>query len=125
VLMVEFMQQGATMSEVYCEALKNKKHNKRHRMLTSSVVLLHDNTRLHTAACTRALLEHFNWELFDHPLYSPDFTQSNYHLLPTRGTGINIPLSQTFRSYLLTGVVLAVIQYNRPAWHTFSSSPCL
>jgi transposase len=41
--------------------------NKRRRMLTSGVVLLHDNARLHkrTAACTRALLEYFNWELFD------------------------------------------------------------
>jgi hypothetical protein len=26
------------------------------------------------------LLEHFNWELFDHPPYSPDLTPSNYHL---------------------------------------------
>jgi hypothetical protein len=37
-------------------------------MLTSGVVLLHDNERQHTAAGTRALLEHFNWELFDHLL---------------------------------------------------------
>jgi hypothetical protein len=28
---------------------------------------------VHIAAHTRALLEHFNWELFDHP-YSPDLT---------------------------------------------------
>jgi hypothetical protein len=31
------------------------------------VVLLHDNARKHTAARTRTLLEHFNWELFDDP----------------------------------------------------------
>jgi transposase len=41
-------------------------------MLTYGVVLLHDNAHLHTAAHTWALLEHFNWELFDHPSYSPD-----------------------------------------------------
>jgi hypothetical protein len=29
-------------------------------------MLLHDNVRQHTAAHTRALLDHFNWELFDH-----------------------------------------------------------
>jgi hypothetical protein len=40
-------------------------------MLTSGVVFFHDNTHPHTAACTRPLLEHFNWELFDHPPYSP------------------------------------------------------
>jgi hypothetical protein len=31
-------------------------------------------------ARTQALLEHFNWELFDHPLYSPDLAPSDYHL---------------------------------------------
>jgi hypothetical protein len=49
-------------------------------MLTSGVVLLHDNARSHTTACAQALLEHFNWELFDHPPYSPDLTSNDYHL---------------------------------------------
>jgi transposase len=84
VLMVEFMQQGTTLtSEVYCETLK-KLHrairNKRCGMLTSGVVLLHQNAGPHTVACTRALLEHFNWELFDLPPYGPDFAPSDYHL---------------------------------------------
>jgi transposase len=43
-------------------------------------VLLHDNARPHKAAHTRALLQHFNWKLFDHPAYSPDLAPSNYHL---------------------------------------------
>jgi transposase len=29
---------------------------------------------------TRAVLEHFNWELFDHPPYRPDLAPSEYHL---------------------------------------------
>jgi histone-lysine N-methyltransferase SETMAR len=49
-------------------------------MLTYGVAALHDNSHPHTAACTQALLEHFNWELFDHPTYSPDLALSNYHL---------------------------------------------
>jgi transposase len=49
-------------------------------MLTSGVVLFHDIARRHTAACIRALLEYFNWELFDHPSYSPDLAPSDYHL---------------------------------------------
>jgi hypothetical protein len=52
--------------------------NKRRGMLTSGVVLLHDNP--HTAARMRGLPKHFNWELFDHSPYSPDLTLSNYHL---------------------------------------------
>jgi hypothetical protein len=49
-------------------------------MLTSGVVLLHDNACLHTAARTQALLEQFSWELFDHPPYSPDFALRDYCL---------------------------------------------
>jgi transposase len=48
-------------------------------MLTSGVVLLHDNARQHTTTCTWALLQHFNWELFDHAPYSPDLAPSDYH----------------------------------------------
>jgi histone-lysine N-methyltransferase SETMAR len=44
------------------------------------VVLFHDNERQHTAAHTRALLEHFNWELSDHLPHSPDLALSDYHL---------------------------------------------
>jgi hypothetical protein len=49
-------------------------------MLISGVLLLHDNAHPHTAACTRALLEHFNWELFDQPPYCPGLVPSDYHL---------------------------------------------
>jgi hypothetical protein len=34
------------------------------------VVFLHDNAHPHTDIHTQALLEYFNWELFDHPSYS-------------------------------------------------------
>jgi transposase len=49
-------------------------------MLTKGVVLLHDNARPHTAARTNALIKRFNWEIFDHPPYSPDLAPSDYHL---------------------------------------------
>jgi hypothetical protein len=49
-------------------------------MLTSGVVLLHDNSRPHTAVRMRVLLENFSWELFDHPPYSSDDTPSDCHL---------------------------------------------
>jgi hypothetical protein len=39
-------------------------------MLTSGVVLLHQNVRPHIAACIRALLEHLN----------PDLPPSDYHI---------------------------------------------
>jgi histone-lysine N-methyltransferase SETMAR len=49
-------------------------------MLTYGAVLLHDNARSHSAARTLVLLKHFNWELFDHPSYSPDLAPSDYQL---------------------------------------------
>jgi transposase len=49
-------------------------------MLTSGVVFLHKNARLHTAARTRALLEYFSWEFFDRHPYSPDLAPSSSHL---------------------------------------------
>jgi transposase len=49
-------------------------------MLTKGVVLLHDNARPHTAPRTNALIKLFNWEIFDHPPYSPDLAPSDYHL---------------------------------------------
>jgi hypothetical protein len=54
--------------------------NTRCRMLTSSVVLFHNNLRLHIAAHIRALLEYFNWELLDHHPHNPDLAPSNHHL---------------------------------------------
>jgi hypothetical protein len=86
VLLVEFMQQGTTVtSEVYCETLKKMRgaiQNKRRGILTSGalVVLLHVNAHPRAAARTRPLLEHYNWELLDYPLYSPDLAPSDYHL---------------------------------------------
>ena len=49
-------------------------------MLTKGVVILHDNARPHTAARTNDLIKLFNWEIFDHPPYSPDLAPSDYHL---------------------------------------------
>jgi hypothetical protein len=49
-------------------------------MLTDGVVLLQDNARPHTAARTNALIKLFNWEIFDHPSYSPYLVPSDYYL---------------------------------------------
>jgi hypothetical protein len=81
------------MSEVYCETLKKLRRaiqNKRHGMPTFCIVIFHDNVNPHTAARTQALLEHFSWELFDHPPYSPDHTLSDYHLFTYLKNGLGL-----------------------------------
>jgi histone-lysine N-methyltransferase SETMAR len=85
VLMLEFMQTW-DHNNVRSVLLNTKKlHKAGHSeqkcgMLRSGVMLLHDNAHLDKAARTRALLQHFNWELFHQPPYSPDLAPSNYHL---------------------------------------------
>jgi hypothetical protein len=49
-------------------------------MLVFCAVFLHDNTRPHTVSHTCALLECFNWELFDRLPYRPDLAPSDYHM---------------------------------------------
>jgi hypothetical protein len=76
VLIVEFMQQGTTMSEAYCRTLEElctAGHSEQKAWNADIQCMLLRNERLHAAACTRVLLEHFNWELFDLAL-------SDYHL---------------------------------------------
>jgi hypothetical protein len=70
------MQQGTTVtSEVYCMVIQNERHG----IPNSSVVPFHENVCPLAAAHTRALPEHFSWELFDHS-YSPDIALSDFHL---------------------------------------------
>jgi histone-lysine N-methyltransferase SETMAR len=86
VLLVEFMPQGTTINaESYCATLRRLRYaiqNRRRGILSSSVMLLHDNAHLHTAARTQAMLQEFGWEIFEHPAYSPDLAPSDFHLFP-------------------------------------------
>ncbi|GBN38902.1 hypothetical protein AVEN_116563-1 [Araneus ventricosus] len=51
-------------------------------ILTSGVVLLHDNIRPHSAVVTQQLLKQFKWDVSDHPAYSPDLAASDFHRFP-------------------------------------------
>jgi histone-lysine N-methyltransferase SETMAR len=62
------------------QKLRRAIQNKRHRMLSAGIVFLHDNARPHTARRTASLLQEFSWDVFNHPLYSPDLAPSDFHL---------------------------------------------
>lgn len=84
VLLVDFMPQGTTInSAAYCATLRKLRRaiqNKRRGLLSSGVLLLHDNARPHSADQTQELIRSFGWEQMDHPPYSPDLAPSDYHL---------------------------------------------
>ena len=75
VLLVEFLPQGTTINcAVYCEMLEKLRRaiqNKRRRMLNATILLLHDNAWLHSAAQTQDLITSFKWEQMDHPPVQP------------------------------------------------------
>jgi hypothetical protein len=59
VIRVEFVQQGTTISQVYCETLKKLRTAIQNEsgMLTATVVLLHNNERsISTGSCLTTLL---------------------------------------------------------------------
>ena len=82
VLLVDFLPQGSTINTgVCCNTLKNFHRvvqNKRRVMFSWGVVMIHDNTRPHTA--TQNLIVTFCWEQFDLPPYSPDLAPNDFHL---------------------------------------------
>jgi histone-lysine N-methyltransferase SETMAR len=86
VLLVEFMPQGTTINaESYCATLRRLQYAIQNRwwsLLSSGLMLLQDNARSHDAARTQAMLQKFDWEVFEHPAYSPDLDPSDFHLFP-------------------------------------------
>ena len=56
---------------------------KRRGMLSSGIVLLHDNAQPHTAAATKRLLKHFQWEVVWSPtIICPVLAPCDFHLFP-------------------------------------------
>ncbi|GFV77266.1 histone-lysine N-methyltransferase SETMAR [Trichonephila clavipes] len=47
-------------------------------MASNGVILLHDNTRLHTANAVKTILQQFQWEMPEHPPYSSDLSPSDF-----------------------------------------------
>ena len=72
----------ATHVQLNLKKLKRAVQRKRPQMSDKRVLLLHDNTRPHTAHATVNLLERWGWEILQDPPYSPDLAPSDFHLFP-------------------------------------------
>ena len=74
---------NARYSEMLTGRLKPAVRRKRRRLLSKSVVLLHDNARPHSAAHSAETQRKLKFEVMAHPPYSPDLGPSDYHVWRT------------------------------------------
>ena len=84
-ILENYMEKGVTVTSVnYCDMLRNELRptilSKRRGMLTQGVLLLHDNSRPHTAHLTIKTIRQLNWEVLEPLSYSPDLAPSDFHL---------------------------------------------
>ena len=49
-------------------------------LVAQDPIILNDNARNHTAAGVTDLLLHWQWEILEHPPYSPDMSPCDYDL---------------------------------------------
>jgi histone-lysine N-methyltransferase SETMAR len=66
-----------------CEVLLklwNAIRRKRPCYLARGLLLIHDNARPYTAQTTQERIQELQWELLEHPPYSPDLALSDFHL---------------------------------------------
>jgi histone-lysine N-methyltransferase SETMAR len=70
-------------SASYCEVilkLWGAIHRKLPGQLASAVLLHHDSARPHTIQATQERIQELQWELLEHPPYSPDVAPINFQV---------------------------------------------
>jgi histone-lysine N-methyltransferase SETMAR len=97
VLLAHFQKCENMKSASYCEVLLKLRvaiHRRPPSQLARGVLLHHDNARLHSARPTQERIQGLQWELLEHPPYSPELASSDIHLF---GHLKKPPWWQTFR----------------------------
>ena len=84
-ILEHYMPRGNTVTDaMYADLLKNHLRpaikTKRHGLLTTGVLLQHDNARPHTARSTVATTQDLSFQCLPHPPYSPDLAPSDFHV---------------------------------------------
>ncbi|XP_026825471.1 histone-lysine N-methyltransferase SETMAR-like [Ooceraea biroi] len=81
----ELLPRNQTINtDLYCQQLERvqtKLKELRPQLVNRKGILFHqDNARPHVSALTLRKIGELNWELLEHPPYSPDLAPSDYHL---------------------------------------------
>lgn len=85
VILEHYIDRGMTVNSTsYSNLLKNQLRpairSKRRGLLTSGVLLQHDNARPHTARLSVQTIQDIKFECLIHPPYSPDLAPSDFHV---------------------------------------------
>lgn len=87
VVYYEFMMKGTMINAAsYCATFKSPWKIIKYRQpgkLSRNIVLLHDSATPHSAYITKAFLDEFKWEVWEHPPYIPDLLSCDFHVLDT------------------------------------------
>ncbi|GBN47147.1 hypothetical protein AVEN_91086-1 [Araneus ventricosus] len=80
---IRFLQaEGWVVENDQCSCLMSNFTRLQTAILTSGDVLIHDNTRHHSAVVTQHLLGQFKWDVSDHPAYSLDIARNDFLPFP-------------------------------------------
>ena len=86
ILLIDYLPKDQTINSEYYSSLlvqlKDVLKDTRRGKFTKGVLFLHDNAPAHRALATQKKLAYLGFQCLDHPPYSPDLAQSNYHLFP-------------------------------------------
>lgn len=81
----ELLKMGQTITaDIYCQQLERLREvlkAKRSALVNRGRIVFHqDNARPHTAKVTQMKIKGFDWDILQHPPYSPDISPSDFHL---------------------------------------------
>jgi histone-lysine N-methyltransferase SETMAR len=97
-LLAHIQNRGENVNSAsYCEdllKLQNIIRRKPPCQLARGVLLHHDNARPNTDRAREERIQELQWELLEHPPYSPDLATSDFHLFgpPKKHLGANVSL---------------------------------
>ena len=81
------VESGKTINRKYYEEYLKKTpkqaiHRKIQELLAAGPIILHDNATTHGAVNVKSLLGRYEWEILEHPPYSPDISPCDLDLFP-------------------------------------------
>jgi len=88
VILTHAVLEGQTVNaDYYCRFLHHHlspaMRRKRPRLFQNNLpIVLHDNARCHVANNITFLLRRWQWEILEHPPYSPDMSPCDFDLFP-------------------------------------------